>query len=126
MSGPERITVAQFHERIRAQGAERIEDVRFLCPMCNCSQSAQDLIDAGAGENFEAVESVLAVSCVGRWTGAGAPRKEPDGKPCNWTLGGLFQTHRMEVQTEDGKLHPRFVPLSAGAMLAEREKGGGR
>lgn len=104
-----KITVATFHDELRAQGVAR-EDLAFVCPMCGTVQSARDLIEVGAGKTFDEVEKYLAFSCVGRWTGAGAPRAEPDGKPCNWTLGGLFTTHKLEVVTEDGEKHPRFEP----------------
>jgi hypothetical protein len=49
--------------------------------------------------------------------------KAPDGKPCNWTLGGLFRTHTLEVVTPDGKKHPRFevaTPEQAQAHLDQR------
>jgi hypothetical protein len=80
----------------------------MICPRCGTVQSARDLIAAGAGADFDAVSKYLGFSCVGRFTGAGSPRKTPDGKPCNWTLGGLFALHKLEVVTPDGKRHPRF------------------
>lgn len=103
-----RISVAEFHAEIKAQGASSVENVKFVCPMCGTEQSARDLIAAGAGSTLEDVEKYLGFSCVGRFTGAGSPRNKPDGKPCNWTLGGLFKTHKLEVVTDDGKAHPRF------------------
>lgn len=106
-----KITVDQFHAELKAQGVER-RDLAFKCPMCGTVQSARDLIAAGAGKDFDEVEKYLAFSCVGRWTGAPGPRMHPDGKPCDWTLGGLFSMHRLEVVTEDGKAHPRFEPAS--------------
>jgi hypothetical protein len=93
------------------------------CPMCGTIQSAADLIAAGAGPDFDAVEKYLAFSCVGRFTNAGSPRKVPDGKPCNWTLGGLFSLHKLEVVTPDGKKYPRFElasPAEAQAHKASR------
>lgn len=98
---------AEFLAALKAQGVER-DDLAVICPMCRTVQSARDLIKAGAGADFEAVRGSLGFSCVGRWTGAGSPRTEPDGQPCNWTLGGLFHTHELEVITEDGKHHPHF------------------
>lgn len=119
------MTVEEFRDAIDGQGVPDLADAAFICPMCECIQSARDLIAAGAGENFEAVEKYLAFSCVGRFTGAGSPRKEPDGKPCNWTLGGLFQTHRLEVVTPDGKQHPRFEPATADQAQAHAAAAGG-
>lgn len=116
------ITLDQFHAELRAQGVPR-DDLALICPCCGTAQSARDLIAAGAGATFEEVEKYLGFSCVGRWTGAGSPRKEPDGKPCNWTLGGLFQLHKLTVVTPDGEEHPRFEPATPeqAQELAKRE-----
>src|SRR5574343_1335072 len=102
----EKITLAEFHSRLDAQGVAR-EDKAFVCPACKTVQSSRDLIKAGAGETVEDVNKYIGFSCVGRFTGAGSARKEPDGKPCNWTLGGLFQIHELEVDVE-GAPHPVF------------------
>ncbi|MDT1061162.1 VVA0879 family protein [Paracoccus sp. CPCC 101403] len=101
------MTIPEFHAALKAQNVERA-DLALVCPVCGTVQSARDLIAAGAGLNFEDVERYLGFSCVGRWTDAGPARKNPDGKPCNWTLGGLFQLHRLEVVDDDGSRHPRF------------------
>lgn len=95
------MTLEQFHSAIRKQGRTRIEDATFRCPRCKTLQSAQDLIDAGAGESMGDVEKYLAFSCVGRFS---------NEIGCNWTLGGLFQIHELEVVTPDGERHPRFMP----------------
>lgn len=115
------ISVEQHHAEIRAQGVTALEDVAFVCPMCKQVQSARDLIEAGAGSNLEEVQGRLGFSCFGRHTGAEAPRKTPDGKPCNWSLGGLLQIHKLEVETPDGKRHPTFelaTPEQAQAHAA--------
>lgn len=96
------ITLDEFHAEIRAQGTSRLEDVTFKCPSCGMLQSAQDLIDAGAGANLDEVERYLAFSCVGRFDST---------KGCDWTLGGLLTIHRLEVVTPDGQHHPRFEPV---------------
>ena len=118
------ITLDQYHAELMAQGVPSRDDIALVCPMCGTVQSAKDLIEAGAGDSFEGVEKYLGFSCVGRWTGAGSPRKAPDGRPCNWTLGGLFTLHKLAVMTPDGKSHPRFEPASpaqAMALLRARE-----
>jgi len=102
------LTLEQYHEAMKAQGVGLRNFLAVKCPMCQTVQTAADLISAGAGADFDAVEKYLAFSCVGRFTGAGSPRKKPDGKPCNWTLGGLFSCHKLEVVTPDGEKHPRF------------------
>ncbi|WP_295706954.1 VVA0879 family protein [uncultured Brevundimonas sp.] len=107
-----RMTVTEFHAALTAQGVSAREHLALICPLCGVVQSAQDLIDAGAGGDFDSVEPMLGFSCVGRWTGAPAPREGADGQPCNWTLGGLFRLHQLEILTDDGKAHPRFLPAS--------------
>ena len=107
------MTLDEFHDACKAQSPSR-ELIVFICPVCGTLQTARDLITAGAGADFDAVERYLGFSCVGRFMGAPGPRNPVDGKPCNWTLGGLFNFHRLEVVTPDGKTHPRFE-------LAERE-----
>lgn len=121
MSNIETITIPEFHVRLKAQGVKRHEDFAFKCPMCGTVQSGQSLICAGAGKDFDAVEKYVGFSCVGRFTGAGAPRKKPDGKPCDWTLGGFFRLHKLEVIDEGGKHRPRFeiaTPEEAQALAA--------
>lgn len=114
-----RLTVQEFHAEIRAQGAADRRDIAFKCPICRTVQSARDLIAAGAGENMDAVEKFLGFSCVGRFTDAGEHKRgAPAGNGCNWTLGGLFQLHELEVVTEDGKGHPRFELASAEETAA--------
>lgn len=106
------MTLDEFQSALKAQGVMAREDFALVCPRCGTVQSARDLIQAGAGATFDDVEGYLGFSCVGRFTGAGTPRKTPDGQPCNWTLGGLFPLHKLEVVTPDGKHHPRFEPAS--------------
>jgi len=102
------MTINEFHAAIKAQGASCREKITLVCPMCRTPQCAADFIKAGAGEDFEAVEKYLGFSCIGRFTGGKSPRAEPDGEPCDWSLGGLFKTHELEVLTPDGERHPRF------------------
>jgi len=106
------ISVAEFHAELDAQGVPAQEHLAFRCPMCGTIQSPHDLIQAGAGKTFDEVERFVGFSCVGRFTGAGTPRNKPDGKPCDWSLGGFFRLHKLEVETPDGKRHPRFEPAS--------------
>ena len=102
-----RMTLDEFQAACMAQ-ASRSELTTVKCPMCGTLQNALDFIAAGAGKDWDDVSRYLGFSCVGRFTGAGEPRTEPDGQPCNWSLGGLFQVHRMVVVTPDGKEHPHF------------------
>lgn len=105
------VTNLKFKEMLQAQGVGR-EDFAFVCPLCRSVQSAKSLIKAGAGNDFESVKKYLGFSCVGRFIGAGSPRKKPDGKPCNWSLGGLLHLHEFEVIDEEGKVHMTFKPAT--------------
>ncbi|WP_312903576.1 ASCH domain-containing protein [Stutzerimonas nitrititolerans] len=111
------MTLDEFRDALKAQGVPR-DHFAFRCPRCKTIQSANDLIAAGAGEDFEAVERYLGFSCVGRFTGADDPSKTKPG--CNWTLGGLFQIHELEVVTEDGIHHPRFSPATPDEAQAHQ------
>lgn len=122
--GPVRMSLEEFQAACKAQAPSH-DQIVFLCPMCRTPQTARDLIAAGAGDTFDEVERYLAFSCVGRFTGAPSPRREPDGKPCDWTLGGLFGLHRMEVLTPDGKAHPRFELAGREEANAHRAKAAG-
>jgi hypothetical protein len=103
------ISIEQFQSELKAQGVKTHLDFAFRCPICKTVQSARDLIAAGAGEDFDRIEPVLAFSCVGRWTNAGPHKKdEPPGRGCNWTLGGVLQLHDLTVLAADGTKHPRF------------------
>jgi hypothetical protein len=110
----QRITVAELHAAFRAQGVPSREDIAVRCPMCRTVQSLRSLIAAGAGATSDDVERFIGFSCVGRFTGAGSPPAsgDADGKGCNWTLGGLFKTHKLVVVDEDGKEHPYFEPAT--------------
>ncbi len=96
-----RVTLAEFLEMVKAQGVP-IERVTFRCPRCGTLQCAEDLIEAGAGADLDTVEKYLGFSCVGRWS---------EEKGCDWTLGGLFQIHELEVVTPDERVHPTFMPV---------------
>lgn len=101
------MTIPEFHAALRAQGDT---PPVLICPACGTAQSMMDHIDAGATP--EQAERTIGFSCFGRRIGAEGPRKTPDGKPCNWSLGGLFQIHTPEVIDTEGKAHPMFEPAT--------------
>ena len=108
-----RMTIAEFHEAMKAQGVKRHEDFAFKCPICNTVQSGQTLLNAGAAPTWDEVERFVGFSCVGRFTDAGPYKKRnKPGRGCDWTLGGFFKLHELEVVDADGKAHPRFVLAS--------------
>jgi hypothetical protein len=85
----------------RAEGEELFgKDMnkwKFKCVQCGHVQTLQDFIDHGIDEK-EAV-TLFFYSCLGRW-------KKDVG--CDWTLGGLFQIHKLVVISEYGKPVPVF------------------
>jgi hypothetical protein len=111
------LTLDEYKAAVKAQGVPH-EHIAMRCPMCGTIQSAADLIAAGAGKDFDAVQKYLGFSCVGRFTGASSPRKQPDGKPCDWTLGGFFQMHKLEVVTPYSEMYPRFELATADEAKA--------
>ncbi len=73
------------------------KDWKFVCPRCKTVQSAADLLEAGASKDL--ASSYMGFSCIGR----------VDKKlGCDWTLGGLFRIHTLEIVTEDEHKHPLF------------------
>ncbi|MDF8363316.1 MULTISPECIES: VVA0879 family protein [Achromobacter] len=114
-----RMTLDEFHAACREQ-ASCSEQTTVKCPMCGTLQNGLDLIEAGAGKDWKEVSRFLGFSCLGRFSGAESPRKVPDGRPCNWTLGGLLQTHRLVVVTSDGEEHPHFELASREEAVAHR------
>jgi hypothetical protein len=119
------MTVEEFQAALKAQGVPSHKHAAFICPMCQTVQSANDLIAAGAGDNFEEVEKFVGFSCVGRFKNAKSARLKPNGQPCDWTLGGFFKLHKLEVITTDGQQHPRFEiasPEQAQANAAKPRK----
>ena len=93
--------LSEFRETCKKHWPESAAEIEFICPSCKTVQSANDLIKAGAGDSFDDINKYLGFSCVGRWD-------EKQG--CNWTLGGLFKIHELEiVDDESGDARPCFA-----------------
>lgn len=108
----ERIDVSEFHRRLKSQGVPNHNHSALVCPICKTVQSMASLVMAGATDSQ--AERQIGFSCEGRFTGAGPWPSKPTAKRkavrgCDWSLGGLFRLHQLEVITEDGEAHPRFV-----------------
>lgn len=124
----EQITVEEFHRRAKAQGVSAREHIALVCPICGTPQSITSLLKAGAPP--DRVENFLGFSCEGRFSNAGPCPSERDMsrkatqrravRGCNWTLGGLFRLHRLEVITPGG-LQPSFE-LATPEQAAELER----
>ncbi len=100
------LTRDQFKAELQAQGVPDKEDYAFKCCICGTIQSMRDLYKAGCTE----AQTTVGFACVGRFTGAGPhPKGGAPGKGCDWSLGGLFRFHDLEVlDPEGGKPHPFF------------------
>lgn len=122
-SGVRVVQLADFHAEMQAQGVAR-EDVAFRCVMCGTAQSIRSFVAAGA--KAEGVERYVGFSCEGRFRGAKAATRDhkpadPNVRGCDWSLGGLFTLHKLEVDIGEGKRQPAFelaTPEEAKALAA--------
>lgn len=72
---------------------------RFVCVSCGHVQSIDGIRERSPGRDFKLVVSQAPFACEGRWN--------PD-VGCDWSLGGLFQLHTVEVVYRDGTVAPTF------------------
>ena len=128
------MTQDEFLAEAKARFGENVRDWKFVCPMCGTPQSIASLLRAGAPA--DKVEDYLGVLCEGRFTDAGPwpaewrrsaeVKKRRLVRGCDWTLGGLFRIHRLEVITERGP-QPCFelaTPEQAAELQRSMEDGG--
>lgn len=109
------MTQDEFLAEAKRRFGEKVANWKFVCPMCGTVQSIGQLRDAviASGGTKEDVHGYIGFSCIGRFTGQGdggitvKSRGEKWDKGCNWTLGGLFQMHTLEVDI-DGHKRPTF------------------
>lgn len=101
------VTLDEYLSMIKSQNVPMI-NATFQCPHCKTLQSTQDLINAGAGKTPEDIDHYIGFSCIGRFD---------KSKGCDWTLGGLFQIHELEIIFPDGETAPRFIPIGADQCL---------
>ena len=120
----ERIPLAEFHARLKAQGVSGREHAAVKCPICRTVQSLASFDAAGVSRDLS--EKQCGFSCIGRHTDAGPFKKTSEpGRGCDWTLGGLFRLHKLEVEMPDGKVTPAFeiaTPEEARALEASWPK----
>lgn len=118
------ILAAELHAEMKAQGAPTREDIAFKCVICGTVQSIRSL--KAAGLTLDQAERQIGFSCEGRERGAGPAKDGKPGNPhvrgCDWSLGGLFHLHRLEVTTPDGKTHPTFELATAAETIELMEE----
>lgn len=113
------LTQDELIAEMRARHGEDAKQWKFVCPMCKTPQCANDFYAAGFKPGTGEVNKYLGFSCIGRFTNAGEHKKgTPPGKGCNWTLGGLFQIHELEVILPDGKKSPCMEIADAPVEVA--------
>ena len=120
----ETITIQEAHRRMAAQGVGHQRHYAFRCPICDTVQSMASLVKAGADK--DQVHKFIAFSCEGRFSDAGPfstkGKRRKDVRGCDWTLGGLFKLHKLEISYDDGTTMPSFEivgPEEAQALQAE-------
>jgi hypothetical protein len=122
----EQITIDQLHARFKEQGVSAREHIAFKCLNCGTIQSIASLVKAGCPS--EDAEKYVGFSCEGRFSNAGPYPGEKNKtdkakarrkvRGCDWTLGGLFRLHKVEVLNADGKPQPIFEIASADEAQA--------
>lgn len=108
-----KIDKATFRAELAAQCVSSPQHLAVTCPACGTVQSRELLRREGCPD--DEVDLQVGFSCVGRWNGSGAPdpaRNMQEKPGCNWTLGGLLSIHSLEVEDDEGRLHPMFEPAS--------------
>lgn len=94
-----KITNEEWLAEGQALYGERARDWKFRCVKCGNVQSAVSVSERNPEINIESTRNWIYFSCEGRRTA---------GVGCDWTLGGLFKIHRLEVIEPDGNPHPTF------------------
>lgn len=91
----EKITYKEWKKKGRELFGNDPRKWKFQCPRCGHIQTMEDLANVGC----ETPEQTAFFSCIGRWK---------KGVGCDWTLGGLFHIHKVEVIMPDGTTMPSF------------------
>lgn len=83
----------------------------FICPHCKTVQSGSDFLEL-TKLTFEEIPKYVGFSCIGRFT---------KKKGCDWTLGGLFQIHELEI-IQEGKTNRFFEFAQPISEIKEKLK----
>ncbi len=91
------MTLAEFKAKGKELYGDNYIDWKFECPSCHHPQSAKDWEDNKIDK--DTIQNQLGFSCIGRHV---------ENIGCDWTLGGLFQIHTLEVIDDDGEVYRHF------------------
>lgn len=94
----EQVKLADFRATATERFGEDTKDWVFVCPQCKTKQTANEWNDEGIDR--EVIGRQIGFSCIGRHV---------KDKGCDWTLGGLFKLHELEIIDDEGGEHPHFV-----------------
>jgi hypothetical protein len=127
------ITLTEFHAALAAQGVPR-EQFAMKCPVCSTVQTLGEFrkaVAAASPEHLRAYfgkttiepELHFGFDCIGRVTGTGPwVKDEAPGRGCNWSLGGFFKAHVLEVTVADGTAQPIFEPATPEEARAKQQQ----
>jgi hypothetical protein len=91
------MSLKDFKKQATKLYGEDSNNWKYKCPRCETIQEYKDFINAGVKP--EDIDKYIGFSCIGRWD---------KNKGCDWTLGGLFQIHKLEIIDNKGNHHPHF------------------
>jgi hypothetical protein len=96
------------HDEWLAEGERRfggdVRDWKFVCPVCGEVQSIRDFEEKTKLKREE-IRTVIAFSCIGRWTEGPSNEMGSGKRPCNYAGGGLFRLNPVAVEHEGQTLH---------------------
>ena len=64
------------------------KDWRFVCPSCGHIQSVKSVLEHNPSLDPNNIQNWINYNCEGRYN---------EGEGCDWTLGGLFKIHKLEI-----------------------------
>ena len=89
---------------------------KFTCCNCGNTQSIEDFEKIGISASEAG--GYVYFSCIGRFIPDSKGTMSNQIKPCNYTVGGLFNLAKVCIVTPDGEKHPMFE-LDETAMKNE-------
>ena len=105
------ISEAELYAILEAQGVPQ-KHCAFKCVGCGHVQS------------FASFERYMPLEDTYKYAYFSCEGRVDKSRGCDWTLGGLFQIHKLEIVAEGGEIVPCFEPATpeeAKALMAELE-----